>query len=132
MDSGEEIKEAAVREIEEEVGISLNEENSVIFPFFLYEAFHGPTKSGKYAQILIVYYLVEGLFDADEVEVKVMEEEVCEFKWVEEEELRAVMLRNKGREYGIGKGELEGIYPNEDGFGIAEGHCQALTSLFGL
>lgn len=49
---------------------------------------------------------------------------------MEEGELREIIARADDGGFGFGEGELEGIYPNKDGFGIAEGHFQALRYLF--
>lgn len=84
----------------------------------------------RYVHALIVYFLIELKVRKEDITLCYQEQEVQDCKWVPEKVLREVIKRADQGGFGYGKGEIEGIYPNEDGFGIAEGHFQALRYLF--
>jgi 8-oxo-dGTP pyrophosphatase MutT (NUDIX family) len=136
LDKGESLLEAAQREVFEESGVNVKDLSSNSDLIFMYEAFHGPTRSGRYGHYLIFYYLFDLTVDAADANVNVQEDEVSEYRWVDQEEFKLIVkkgmaLAEAGDLYG-GEDELEGLHPNKNGVGIAEGSFQVLKAIFGL
>ncbi len=85
VDAGESLKEAAIREIKEEVGLSINE--SDLIPFGHFETFIEDTNS----HLTHFYYLI---CNKEASEFTIQEEELSEVKWFNIEEL--IKLINSG------------------------------------
>lgn len=134
LDHGESLLQAAKREVMEEVGIDLSPILTESQPVFMYDVFNGPSKAGNFSHFLIFYYLFDISLDASEIKVVIQQEEVAEYKWISVQELKNVVQRGveliqKGDTYG-GEGELEGLHPNKNGVGIAEGSFQGLKAIY--
>lgn len=136
LDKNETLEQAAQREVLEESGINVKELSSHSELIFMYEAFNWSPRSNRFSHYLIFYYLFDLSVNAEELHVKVQSDEVSEYRWVDSEELRQKVIQGmdlmkRGEPYG-GEGELEGLHPNKNGTGLAEGGFQVLMSIFGL
>ena len=65
---------------------------------------------------------------AEDLDVKIPEDEVAAFRWVPREELKQIIkdAYQHKMEIGYGIGEMQGIYPNDNGCGITEGSMAAI------
>ena len=83
---------------------------------------------------MISYYLFDLYLEASETEVKVQENVISEYKWVLEAELLSIAKNTSELEQvgdiNSGLGELEGIYPNQNGTGMTNASFQALKAIF--
>jgi 8-oxo-dGTP pyrophosphatase MutT (NUDIX family) len=91
LDMGENLLQACEREVYEEAGIDVEALAVKKEMILMYEAFHGPTKSGRYGHYLIFYYLFDLSADTADIQVNVQENEVSEYKWVDQEEFKAIV-----------------------------------------
>ena len=105
LDPNESLEQGAYREVFEETGIKLDPSNVPLKPYFLYEAFSGP-KDGSYGHYIIVYYFAETGLHEEQFEVKLQVEEVQDYRWVDEKDLRGYLKETS--ELGPGEGEGRG------------------------
>jgi hypothetical protein len=75
-------------------------------------------------QTLVLFYLVKLTVSSETLKITPQETEVDRFTWIEEGELKKA-IENEGT-----NGPYRGVYPNEIGEGIGEGHVLALKFMF--
>lgn len=128
LDPGENFKEAAVREIQEEVGLQLDPQK--VKPISFYESSSETLEDGLHkakSHIFVVFYGYE--FESPtQPEVKVQECEVQDHRWVDCNDLTELLKHEKSaEELKKNHGEflyknLSKLYPNDFERGLAEGH----------
>jgi 8-oxo-dGTP pyrophosphatase MutT (NUDIX family) len=139
VDPHESFLTAAVREIEEEVGLTLSADS--LEPVLLYESTSEKVENGidkAKNRIMVMFYICHlspatsykyGHLAKEEIPVKVQESEVQAYEWVHEKEFfellssqednQAELIAKYGQEKVMNFG---GIHPNKYNKGVPEGH----------
>ena len=77
LDPNESIKDCAIRETQEEVGITCSPDK--VFPFIMFES----VSRINLKAILIVFFYAKIELNSQDVELKLSEDEVSEFLWLD-------------------------------------------------
>ncbi|CAD8196672.1 unnamed protein product [Paramecium octaurelia] len=121
----QDLESECLREVQEETGIDVSPILNKMELKVLYESVY-PTKlqAGQLPQkqTLCIFYEVKLNETYNNIQVKIQETEVDDFKWIPKQQLLEIMnAQNKEEQYQ----EMSGIYPNEYGSGVGEGHIKA-------
>ena len=137
VDHGETFREAAVREVREEVGVEVKDKE--IEAIFMYESSSEVLEDGEEKaknHIMVMFYVIHLTDHNEKVGVKVQESEVQSHEWIRAEELYHLMKHDLSKEeliekYGKQKYvDFSRMHPNDHERGVPEGHCQAFTRYY--
>ncbi|CAD8122568.1 unnamed protein product [Paramecium sonneborni] len=121
------LESECLREVFEETGINTQLIENQMELKVLYESVY-PTKLqiGQYPQkqTLCIFYEIKLNESYKNIQVKIQETEVDDYKWIQKNQLLEIMNESLPDEQFK---EMSGIYPNQYGSGIGEGHIKAFV-----
>ncbi|KAM3132505.1 hypothetical protein pb186bvf_015318 [Paramecium bursaria] len=129
VESQQDLQNECIREVAEETGIDMKKYLLDIKLQLLYESIY-PTKiddnSYPQKQTLCLVYEVKLNSNKDDINIKVQETEVEEYKWID----KITLLKLSQQIYLTQYEELVGLYPNHLGSGIGEGHLISFQKIY--